>query len=196
MRLVYQETDRGCGIACVAMILGVSFDEAQRLFDDGDIDRGRSGSDVARALRRAGIDCAPRLRRVRSLDAVPPGSVFAVRFRSAPDDSHFVVKAGDGVLLDPVDGHLRRLPRDYVVTSYLPILGTNEMSTPARPADTVVKAGQRRGRRRSLPWTEVTLVCRDCGKKLDTLDVNAPSLMRQISKLRHAHAHSGHREIA
>ncbi len=197
MKLVYQETECGCGIACAAMILGVSFGEARRLFEDGGVDRGRSGSDVARALKRAGVDCAPRLRRVRSFAAIPPGSVLAVRFRSAPDDSHFIVKDGDGLLLDPVEGRLRRLPRDYEVTSYLPILDWSDANTGAdalysRPTDAGARTGPHRGRPRRLPPTEVTLVCRDCGVMLDTLDANAPSLMRQIPKIRHAHALSEH----
>jgi len=60
MKTVTQQQPAGCGIACVATVLGVSYDRASLLFDNPEhgISRGFYCKEIVQALKKAGKEYA------------------------------------------------------------------------------------------------------------------------------------------
>lgn len=114
-----QQRPGGCGLACFAMITGLSLDESERLVGKK---RGTRTKDLVIALRKLGYKCQDKLQRINFVNPSPcPGSLVKVVW---PDKrSHWVLVAYNGVY-DPADPYKCTL--DYsecggVVTSFLPI---------------------------------------------------------------------------
>jgi hypothetical protein len=65
MRLIYQKDECTCGVACVAMVCGISFDEAKAfMWKKGD-DYTTTGG-MKRALEHFGAKCSGQLYRPRN----------------------------------------------------------------------------------------------------------------------------------
>lgn len=103
MEYVRQEDDFGCGVACVANRLNVSYQEALELFDDPMAAKnvGYACKFIVHALRKAGINA--RLRHVSGKKPKPDymigDIVFLVRSKRYPFQ-HYLMKCSEG-WIDP-----------------------------------------------------------------------------------------------
>lgn len=89
-----------CGQACIAMVTGLSFDEAWKLV--GHLN-ATGTQEIVQALRKAGIRCAGRLHRVsRRWLLLPQHAIVAVRRRGYKTSTHWVVY-WEGKVYDPGD---------------------------------------------------------------------------------------------
>lgn len=101
MRLVRQKPN-GCGLACVAMLAGVTLARAEAAVGKT---RKTHTRDLLRGLRRLGFRPAPRLQRLTP-DIVPPmRCVLKVRWRGTRD-THWVVHDRGGWVYCPAHGVL------------------------------------------------------------------------------------------
>jgi len=92
---VAQKHEMGCGVACVAMFLGVSYDEAfERFFSDFDLEtQGLNMVFVREAVQDAGVDL-----RVYVADEVPDcRAILVVKSLNAEDEGHYVYWDGETV---------------------------------------------------------------------------------------------------
>jgi len=116
MRNVPQQGPMGCGVACVAMVIGCTYERSRRYFvrlPGNDIERGYCCWELVWALAAAGLRFRKRTFGARTVDArlksVPVGAI--VRVRRWPGDRwlHYVVKSKTG-WRDPMDsgGHSKR----------------------------------------------------------------------------------------
>lgn len=82
--MVHQEDDFGCGVACVANRLQISYGQALRLFDNPAAarDKGYACKYIVRALRNAGVEA--KLKHI---------SVHKKRPTFEPDDIVFLAKS-------------------------------------------------------------------------------------------------------
>jgi hypothetical protein len=104
-----------CGQACVAMAAGVCLGAAIRAVGHR---RSTSTREVISALRRLGVGCADRCRRIsRARPTYPPRALVVVR-RDRRRCFHWVYYK-DGVFLDP-EGEWPRYD-GWRVTSYLEV---------------------------------------------------------------------------
>ena len=123
MRRVSQLHPDGCGVACVAMIVGVSFNEARRcMFGHQEITTTRT-RDIRKALREFGIASSrlvrstPRTRYFRNLEQ---DAILKTRSRS-DNDWHWIVWDGKHKkLLDPEKNKDDRYVRPPV-TSFIAV---------------------------------------------------------------------------
>ena len=120
VRLVRQpEGSSLCGQACVAMVAGVSLDRAIKA--TGHSRRGGTHTwEIVEALRKLGIRCSERCRRLsRNRPDYPQKAILVVR-KNGRGLYHWVYYEA-GVHYDPED----RWPRydGWRVTSYLEVLG-------------------------------------------------------------------------
>lgn len=118
IRLVTQEDANGCGIACIAMVRGVTYAEAKRLFHErywGDYSFHNDGMAAVlldAVLADAGFAVQRLYRNVNDPQWHRPfAPVHICRVTSAVHD-HFVVMTEDGTVLDPSQYPPRRLS-DY-----------------------------------------------------------------------------------
>lgn len=95
--LVPQEDLMGCGIACVASILGISYAKSKSLFDRHDGTRPDCYCpDIVRALERGGTGYNWReIRNGERVDYVPGSIVFVAASKHLPV-GHFLVCTGSG----------------------------------------------------------------------------------------------------
>ncbi len=100
---VFQLTSEGCGQACVAMILGVSFDEACALV--GHPHRTRT-KELRAVLTAHGYDSPLRMRRLRSGEDWPDLALARIRDGTR---IHWVVLAF-GAMFDPAYGWSKSNP--------------------------------------------------------------------------------------
>ena len=113
IKRVEQEDDAGCGIACVAMITGKTYQQAERFFRERvflPIDRKPHTRhyQLRRALRKLGITTEKRLfRKWRSIENL---SIVPIN-RRLDTGWHWVVFVPNGArpyILDPAQGKGRR----------------------------------------------------------------------------------------
>ena len=100
--LVTQEDEWGCGAACVASLLGVSYQEAKQLVENvkgREIDKKPYGLELhhlALALQEKGVkvvaDWAP--------DGCPDGTIICISGKSPYDGDHYMLKTPEG-WMDP-----------------------------------------------------------------------------------------------
>jgi hypothetical protein len=113
MRHVFQLDDDGCGVACLAMIAGVSYRKALKcMFGDQKVVKTET-KDLRRALHRFAIGCSSRLIRstrqchYRNLEQ---DAILKTRTRSDGDWHWIVWDAKRKKFLDPEgedDGYVR-----------------------------------------------------------------------------------------
>jgi len=101
VRHVYQESERGCGQACVAMIAELDFDTACDLVGHRRATRTR---DLVTALRAVGVECADKLERVKKDTEWPNTCILKIWWLNKngvrKNHSHWMVYH-DGLLHDP-----------------------------------------------------------------------------------------------
>lgn len=122
MRLKYQLTPYGCGVACVAMVAGVGYWTAcDAIFGPEPPQRHSTRvADLRRGLKRLGIALTDRLSPLggRSLSDLATNAIVKVNPRQ--DGWHWVVwDAGRRRLLDPRQPTYQR----YRVISFLQVIG-------------------------------------------------------------------------
>ena len=151
--LVVQDDDTGCGIACVAMIAGVSYEDAKAAVFSKSFRKKvfyTSGPDLRRGLERFGLTLRPaaRARRFESWRRLESTSIVAVE--QTPRNKahwHWVVFVNDGTrryVLDPSWPEIVR-------TDFRKMEGRSYLRVEALRSDTKGQAVQspRRIRRRS-----------------------------------------------
>jgi len=124
MELVKQETKNGCGQAAVAMILGISFQEACELFGHA---HGTQTKEVAKATKAHGWHCPSKLQRVSKKRAIPSFCIAKMKW-DRNYSWHWVVVTGD-IVWDPCYGKssLKRYTKTGTtsfkgkITSFLPV---------------------------------------------------------------------------
>ena len=123
---VQQEEPQGCAIACVAMVLGVTYTEARRRCTPGAGPTGLMTHFVADAvLGEAGFA-------IRRIYRVGPGNVPCTPWPPAPfaplhlaeamtsQGGHAAVMLADGAILDPWDASRTRLDHpDYLAVHHV-----------------------------------------------------------------------------
>jgi hypothetical protein len=120
MKRITQFDDDGCGVACVAMIAGVSYRRALRaMYGDKPLIKTVTG-DLRRGLHALGIECGTRLVRSttpRHYRNLREDAVLKTRTRSDGDWHWIVWDAKRKLVIDP-----ERKENRYVrppITSYL-----------------------------------------------------------------------------
>jgi hypothetical protein len=101
--LVLQDEPKGCGVACLAMLTGLSYREARDLFGRRyrpETGMSRVTLDAALARFRLAVCRAPG---ASLLGAVHVAEV--IHRDQAPRTHHFVVVLADGTVLDPLRAH-------------------------------------------------------------------------------------------
>lgn len=128
MKLIRQpEGSSLCGQACIAMIAGVTLDEAIAACKPHPRGGGTTTPEVVAALRKFGVRCADkRCRRVsRLLPALPPRALVSIARYDTQEGKrvssryHWMV-TWDGVMYDPED--LWPKYSGWRITSYLEVL--------------------------------------------------------------------------
>ena len=124
MRWVGQEHPDGCGIACLAMLLGLSYERADELVETGErkathhvtLDKilAEQGRAVARIYQTSPVSRKPR-------HPWPPlpfadAHLCQVRVRDA-GGQHWVVMEATGAVLDPMSSGFRDLADYWEITS-------------------------------------------------------------------------------
>lgn len=113
---VRQQHPNGCGTACIAMILGTTYEEA-RHHVGGDFERGMTHYEWFEAFARSGLAVQFIFQRQQKL-----GNESRVRWPLLPwapvhivqCGNHYVVLLSDGSVLDPaLPPHIHRTLSDY-----------------------------------------------------------------------------------
>jgi hypothetical protein len=113
---VKQDTKKGCGVACVAMVAGITFDDAAKVLGK----RGCTKThDLHIALGKLGFGIPARLRMLRG--SIPDG-ILKVHRRQRSSGWHWIVKRGDKIY-DPQQGafSVSEYPDLSLVSSALPV---------------------------------------------------------------------------
>ena len=100
--LVAQEDEWGCGVACMASLLGVSYQNAKKLAEDAKglaINAEPGGlelHDIAIALQKAGVKV------IADWDPadIPDGAIVCIRGKAPYADDHYILKTPSG-WMDP-----------------------------------------------------------------------------------------------
>jgi hypothetical protein len=105
---VIQLDEEGCGPACVAMIAGISYEEACRSVYAGRTPRGTSNTDLRKALATYGIKLGPRIslegKRLRELQKNGIMRVSVEDVSTHKRWPHWIVwDAKAQAMLDPTD---------------------------------------------------------------------------------------------
>ena len=108
MKRIIQKDSSGCGLACIAMIAGISYRQVRKwstkigCSKDGHFDT--DASDLRELASCSKIALASRKRQFRSWDKIPHKSIVAINYMEKTDSWHWVVFARDGdrkYVLDP-----------------------------------------------------------------------------------------------
>lgn len=96
---VIQEDGFGCGVACVAYVLGLSYRAAKSLFatPENAAEIGYFCDDIVEALSRGNLDYT---RRQYSGDPIPVGSIVFSDYSDTHPGGHWLVKVKNG-WMDP-----------------------------------------------------------------------------------------------
>jgi ABC-type bacteriocin/lantibiotic exporter with double-glycine peptidase domain len=112
MKRVIQEHEVGCGVACLAMLAGITFQEAAVvMFPNGRIRPART-SDIKRAAKTLGIDAGARRRSLGKRDYrdLREDALLSVKFRNTRWWHWVVWDSRNKQLLDPRDPPYERPP--------------------------------------------------------------------------------------
>jgi hypothetical protein len=113
---VPQEHPKGCGVACVAMVVGVDYKEAVNLVGKDGCTKTRH---LINALRAAGFSCPDRLQIIKG--AWPNLAIAKIIVPGKISGWHWVL-VSDGKILDPLmPGAWSKPPAGGRITSFLPI---------------------------------------------------------------------------
>jgi hypothetical protein len=128
MRRVKQRTEAGCGIACVAMVAGVSYAQAKAAMPEWADRIGTSRKDMRRALAHFGIRTkAPEPIRGRDVRSLPFDAVL-LGFSGDHYWMHWMVwDHGRRRPLDPCDP-----PGPFRCTSFIRVLGRAKRTKQSR----------------------------------------------------------------
>ena len=121
IKRVQQETTFGCGRACLAMILGVSFADVQEMFNPRK--EFTSTKDLIRVLHENGFNCPDRLQRVTAKRKLSNLCIAKISFKRYKGRWHWVVISGNK-RYDPYYGFGVESVHDPIrgrITSFLPI---------------------------------------------------------------------------
>lgn len=120
IELIPQESQKGCGQACIAMLAGTTFGEAVSIVGR---DSATTTKDLVRALKKFGVLSNSRLVRLHNRQALPDACVVMLR----PDGGglgHWVVHY-KGLIYDPEEDEPAAVqdyfPAGYHPTSYLAV---------------------------------------------------------------------------
>ncbi len=96
MRLIRQRDTTGCGLACVAMIGGITYRQAKQLIFPNATAKQRSFSttkeQLQEALRGLGFQVADRLVRVpRDISRLRPSAILKVNVKAGGSAWHWIV---------------------------------------------------------------------------------------------------------
>jgi len=130
MRLVRQK-ENGCGPACVAMLAGVTLEEAERAVGKT---RKTPTRDVAAGLTKLRLRPGPKLVRLRPGEVPPEDVVVKIRWHQSKV-THWVVHERNGRVFDPCRTEVTTLEETRhraVVLSYLPMVRTSPHATVRR----------------------------------------------------------------
>lgn len=112
-----------CGQTCVAMIAGITLEEAIAIFGKRS---GTTTKQVIQALTAAGVKCGTRLYPARSYPR--PDFCMAIVHFKGTKSTHWTIWR-DGRYYDPAFGIIEEYPPDAWVTSYLAIRAPEEAAT-------------------------------------------------------------------
>lgn len=130
MRIIVQKDDLGCGVACVAMVMNISYSNARSLFIDGDIKAQKTGfvcKEIVAALSKAGLDYEYKYIKPKLIDKLTlPMSIIFIKKSKLFPHGHYVVRTDNG-WIDPwiytspdgkVAGIRKELPETpiYIIT--------------------------------------------------------------------------------
>ncbi len=114
MKWVHQEDAQGCGIACLAMVTGVSYGQVREEFAPGWEDNGFTTFELDTFLAEHGYATSRKYKCIthqrRDRETWPPEAWGDVHIACV--GTHFVVWLRDGTVLDPATPDARRLS-DY-----------------------------------------------------------------------------------
>ena len=99
MKLVTQEGPMGCGVACVASLLGLSYKEARKLFDDGSVKDRTTGfynKDFVKALAKVNIRAKGCSIKKWGNKRIKPGTIVFSRRSKLYPVGHFLLKTEGG----------------------------------------------------------------------------------------------------
>lgn len=108
IKRILQEDATGCGLACVAMIVGKTYAEVKKMaLDNGILEEKRTFYTISSDLINL-LDCfnfkAQRGRKVNHWSSVQTVSIVAINFRESNKSWHWVVYVPDenqGYVIDP-----------------------------------------------------------------------------------------------
>jgi len=118
---VQQEEPYGCGIACLAMVIGKTYQDVRSWFKNEKFDRGISTWELDMYLCEHGYAVARKYPLTQNVVTNQPRDVWPVepwadvhiwQVRTLSNTSHFIVLLRDGTVLDPFDGN-RKSFGDY-----------------------------------------------------------------------------------
>ncbi len=128
----FQEDENGCGVACVAFVLGRSYAHVKHHFFDGlfgDASEGGGGycrRSMKEALRRAGWTPIGRYRVLHAnerinIERVPDGAIGL--FKWADGTLHYMVRVHRSRWMDPLwrQNFRRSVPRTWRLVGFLEI---------------------------------------------------------------------------
>ncbi|HAV2807924.1 cysteine peptidase family C39 domain-containing protein [Acinetobacter baumannii] len=131
IKRIIQEDSTGCGIACVAMVAGLTYNEAKQIALDNQILKSKKNfytrsNDVANFLNFLGIK-SQNSRKVCHWESIKTLSIVAINYREATDNWHWVVyipNENKGFVLDPNKKIKNEIRVDFSrmkLRSYIPI---------------------------------------------------------------------------
>ena len=95
MELVKQENELGCGVACVAAVLGRSYKNTLRLFPRNRAEcRGFICKEIVQALNRTGLKCEYKYIKPSLKDKIyKEGTIIFVQRSKKYPEGHYLVRA-------------------------------------------------------------------------------------------------------
>jgi len=131
IKRIIQDDASGCGLACVAMIVGATYAEVKKLaLDNGILEEKRTFYTISRdliSLLNYFNFKAERERKVSHWSSIQSLSIVAINFRESSNSWHWVVYVPDenqGYVLDPHKKIKKEQRRDLSrmrLRSYIPI---------------------------------------------------------------------------
>jgi len=118
VKYVSQETERGCGQACVAMLASLSFERGVEMVGKKGLTRTK---DIKNALEKIGIKTAKKLKVVTLETPLPPLCIVKIKWKDTTKSHWSIYDNGD--FLDPYFGRIRGgyEKLDGKITSFLEI---------------------------------------------------------------------------
>jgi hypothetical protein len=104
MNAIVQEDDYGCGLACIASVLDISYRSARALFLDGTNRAKNEGfycPEIVEVLKSRGLEYANRyIRKTENAQVLATGTIVFLKRGKLYPAGHFLVKSKSG-WLDP-----------------------------------------------------------------------------------------------